>query len=541
MFSIVQYFRSFRLRFSTVVVSVILVGSIGAMYAYAQEPDGSSIDENVYTSAAFLPLVGAEGNADQVEPTMESEEEIVEPDVLTATAGTPTPCPSCLKIFVDLPYNVGVPSSHIDTPVDYVNLGSSVRGYMGAHTMYRLDGIDAVSTTFVPTPAIGPSSGNSFDNCGAWITSAEKTGSQIRTWYHAERDCNTDNWQKSVGYAVSSDNGVTFTKPANNQIIRPAPNVAHEGDHGVIQSGDYYYMYLLQAVSSTSGWNTIVARASVASGGTPGNWTKYYNGSFSQPGLGGNASPLPVVGLRPMVYNNQHVVLFWEQIGGLMVKFGNIPVGPFVQLSDPLILLENVDWTRYNPPYPPTELVMYSGGNALNGGQNVGNFFVMNQVYVPPGEGFDSRYLLRRNVWFENHLTPQPFTVRIRLGRYWNANKTDYWETTAYPPGYGHVEKDLGTLLTRKPAAFSMRLLYDCYISFWDDHMVSANSDCEGATRLRQLGWVFTSPPAGYQTIPLWRCWNASNLDHYLHDSGTCPHNGQPAEGFMGYSLKFGQ
>jgi len=66
----------------------------------------------------------------------------------------------------------------------------------------------------------------------------------------------------------------------------PSRQALGAGNPSAIIANGYIYVYYVD-------WNTsypdaiYVARAPVSSDGAPGSWEKYYNGSFSQPGLGG--------------------------------------------------------------------------------------------------------------------------------------------------------------------------------------------------------------------------------------------------------------
>ena len=68
----------------------------------------------------------------------------------------------------------------------------------------------------LPAPSAGPSS---FDKCGAWLNSTWRGASIVRGWYHSE-SCDGPA-RKSVAYAESHDEGLTFTKPGYpaNQVI----------------------------------------------------------------------------------------------------------------------------------------------------------------------------------------------------------------------------------------------------------------------------------------------------------------------------------
>jgi hypothetical protein len=134
--------------------------------------------------------------------------------------------------------------------------------------------------------------------------------------------------------------------------------------------------------------------------------------------------------------------------------------------------------------------------------------------------------------------TPQPYNVRLRLARYYNTAATDYWETTALPrteTGFGYAEKDIGELLTRAISGYDLVQLDDCYIPSWNDHMVGVNGQCgNNAIKLRTLGWVFVYQQPN--TKPIYRCFNSSNLDHFISDDLACEGKGS-LEWRVGYIL----
>jgi uncharacterized protein (TIGR03437 family) len=125
--------------------------------------------------------------------------------------------------------------------------------------------------------------------------------------YHAENHCPGGVWQMpfyaTVGFARSSDNGKTWPAPESGalggpsryavvQSPDPPPTVPHPalGDAAPSAfvdksaSGDYY-LYVTYAYFSSSGQAVRVARAKL--GADPLTFMKWYNGSFSQPGIGG--------------------------------------------------------------------------------------------------------------------------------------------------------------------------------------------------------------------------------------------------------------
>ena len=117
----------------------------------------------------------------------------------------------------------------------------------------------------------------------------------------------------TVGFARSSDNGKTWPAPESGvlggpsryavlQSSDPPPTVPHPalGDAApsalVYKSVDgNYYLYVTYAYFSSSGQAVRVARAKL--GADPLTFLKWYNGSFSQPGIGGlDSAVMPSTG-----------------------------------------------------------------------------------------------------------------------------------------------------------------------------------------------------------------------------------------------------
>jgi len=107
----------------------------------------------------------------------------------------------------------------------------------------------------------------------------------------------------SVALAVSKDNGMTFTKMG--PILTGVPEDPNwtgyaqgnaEGSVTTDPSGKWLYFYYTDhsRADPASGQNrsviTCLARSRVDDGGRPGTWKKYFDGEFSEPGLGGKDS-----------------------------------------------------------------------------------------------------------------------------------------------------------------------------------------------------------------------------------------------------------
>lgn len=123
---------------------------------------------------------------------------------------------------------------------------------------------------------------------------------------HTERGVSGGVWS-SLAMARSTDGGSTWTDLG--EIITPrlpitsVPSVAQSVDVGggsYVVVGDYFYVYFADRLDGNVSTLLSVARAKVsdviaaARRSTPTKvaWSKYYNGSWTQPGLGGLSSPL---------------------------------------------------------------------------------------------------------------------------------------------------------------------------------------------------------------------------------------------------------
>lgn len=110
---------------------------------------------------------------------------------------------------------------------------------------------------------------------------------------------------RSIGLAESDDDGYTWVK--KGQIIKSAKPkewaaIPQQGGRGIglpgglaDTSGKHFYIYYTDLSTSQApyGGQINVARCSLNDGPPlPGNWKKYYNGAFAEPGLGGRETPI---------------------------------------------------------------------------------------------------------------------------------------------------------------------------------------------------------------------------------------------------------
>lgn len=119
------------------------------------------------------------------------------------------------------------------------------------------------------------------------------------------------------------------------------------------------------------------------------------------------------------------------------------------------------------------------------------------------------------------------------LQRYFNATSATHWVTTG-PTSAGYAyEFGVGYL---KPGGGAGTLaLYSC-LAGAEDHFVSTDPACEGTTSLGRIGYSYAAPPAGRDSVPIFRCIVAGRPDHFVTNDPGC--EGQPKEFALGYALR---
>jgi hypothetical protein len=243
---------------------------------------------------------------------------------------------------------------------------------------------------------------SAYDNGGIWLHSVfRKSGKNLVGFFAAEdqyccpRDPHQVAW-RSMGVASSADNGATWQSPA--QILTAAearPTLAQEhiwggdGDGSAIWDAEhcrwmifYQHEYLTAAISTDPE-------------GKPGTWFKYYNGAFTEPGLGGKDSPLAgldaVHGGNPSVHFNSYLGKW------VMVYHGWDPQVSYITSSTDLLIWDKPRFLvdSANPPgrgWYPTII----GETDLRAGQKA-------NLYYTDMDRFDGRHFMHRSITFTRH------------------------------------------------------------------------------------------------------------------------------------------
>jgi hypothetical protein len=173
---------------------------------------------------------------------------------------------------------------------------------------YLLEGPDMASLHLVKK-VLAPGEKGSFDNGYAGIYGVYCGGAKNRVLaiYHAEDHEGMKRFENgvpgffaSIALATSTDGGATFTK--GGQIITGSlPKGANDrldqgcGEPSLVadKSGRYLYcFYTDHSRVDKRGVQICLARSPLSGNGKPGTWKKYFDGGFTEPGLGGKDTPV---------------------------------------------------------------------------------------------------------------------------------------------------------------------------------------------------------------------------------------------------------
>lgn len=229
-------------------------------------------------------------------------------------------------------------------------------------------------------------------------------GSDLRTialWTSTDEGAN---WSYQ-GVSVSIDD--QYAVPGNLQSTWPKNGGA--GDHKLIVSPDRQYLYLLYtnftydnpAVNSNYvAENMAVARASLDSNGVPGPFYKYYNGSFSQPGVGGHEtwvmgpSTAQNIDITIPVKANQKVFFIVDADGDASYDstYWNptIDYRPVTQThhSNTEFNTSNIRWSYYAATSSGYQSMLWNGTDQK--WQINGTYCFVNDTLMHPDAGYDS-------------------------------------------------------------------------------------------------------------------------------------------------------
>ena len=313
-----------------------------------------------------------------------------------------------------------------DGNINVLEISSSYYAFWGMYRNYRSISNSPLLQNHIgqlnPTVSVfggrQPDNGssNGFNDGGMWLIGVkELDDGRLAGFFHAESHWyprSTNGWlaYKSLGVAYSSDNGLTWGTPelilkhSNN---KPAsPEWSGLGDGCVIYNhlNNKYYTYYTPVSGSVS---LSMAVSSNPNGGA-GTWSKWYNGSFSQPGIGGLETPIAELsnnpGANPSVHWNTYLNKF------IMVWHG---------WNEKLYISASIDGEVWETPQllldegAKTWYPVIVGSSSTVGGQTVTLYYGNN--FQPDGR----RTLSYRTITFNNGIDIVPTTSQLLPnGRY---------------------------------------------------------------------------------------------------------------------------
>jgi hypothetical protein len=451
-----------------------------------------------------------------------------------------------MKVRVGTPLVARGPAPNIaDAAFTEIQLPNGrFRGFTAAGTTFAIDGAHPYDMGGTAATVLKPGPAGSPDSCGQWIVHVELEGKTLYGWVHNETACNYAKGGQThamMTFAVSTNYGLTWK--VLGPIIRgtgPPAAGKETGDScatAVRGHDGYYYAYCVHnGGHSWDGGYGFVARAPAADAG-PGKWKKYFNGSWSQPGVDGKASPFSG-GVAYWTTTNQTVGINWVKGGlGLTAASDYLHFAPV--FSQPLMLTETGDWSRKNG----LELISYADLiDAHTGLNQISDHWLMAYMYLNPDEDFGKRYLIFRPVDISWSRAPGEPQVGEMLTHWYNAAQHDHWATTAPVPGNYTAYKlvaQLGYMMTAADPTRASVELEECISQRpgHADHILTEKGTCEKQKykRLRSAGFVFSAVQPGTQ--PLYRCYSDPEKSHFAANRDDCNGMGK-REALLGYDLR---
>jgi hypothetical protein len=266
---------------------------------------------------------------------------------------------------------------------------------------------------------------------------------------------------------------------------------------------------------------------------------KFFEGSWEQPGLGGQATRLMSgsgVSAARWTTTGQTVLTGWVHGGlGLFLSSDHTTLSP---LPAPLLSVDPGEWKRP----APSELIFYPVIlDATTGANQLANSWMLVYAYMQPNEGGSQKYLVFRDVTVSTSDSPVSAQVGVLLARWYNPTLHDRWSTTAAVPGNDDtykLEARSGYLMTAAPTGKPSTELEDCVSDRpgHPDHLLAQKGICEAQAyqRLRTAGWVYAQQAANTQ--PLYQCYSDTEHSHFAANRPDCDGKGR-METLLGYDL----
>lgn len=451
-------------------------------------------------------------------------------------------CVECLQVRVGPPVVVRGPyPDELDAAFTALKLSDgSFRGFSANGSTYAIDGPTLWDMRGERQEVLQPGAPGSLSDCGRWLTSVTRSGDTVLGLVHQERICDygpEGHTDKSMAIASSSDDGLTWTDMGTIITGTDSPQpigITGEGDCTMVDGLDgYLYAYCLR----NSDWQTIVARAPASD---PTDWRKYYEGAWSEPGLGGKATAIGFVGTGTGYLLEQGLVAAvatdpW--FGGLRLSLSKDKVS-FVDLEEPLLTIDGSDWNRP----ANTDLIAYATIlDPDNGSNAVNRRFLLTYIYVPAGKGFESRYLVHHEVSLSVEDKPPAVQAGMALTR-WSDPEGEFYVTSTGPLTGDRLSYRRDTIvahmLTRAPEGVASVKFAECSSDKPGhlDQVLAEDGSCEaeGYVRERTAGWLYSAEQPG--AVPVYRCYGEEAQTHFASSAPDCEGRGV-MEFLLGYGL----
>lgn len=451
-------------------------------------------------------------------------------------------CIECLQVRVGPPVVVRGPfPDELDAPFSALQLkDGSFRGFSANGSTYAIKGASLWDLNGPRREVLHAGEPGQESECGRWLTSVVRSGDAVLGFVHQESICDygpQGQTDKTMAIARSIDDGLTWT--GLGTVITgpdsPQPGTTSgEGDCTMVDGMDgYLYGYCLR----NSDWQTIVARARATE---PTVWHKFYQGNWNEPGLDGEATAIGFLG-PGAGYLLQHgriaTVTNDPWFGGLRLSFSADKTS-FVDLDEPLIAVDGSDWLR---PADSDLIAYVTIMNPENGSNAVNDRFLLSYVYIPPGKGFESRYLVHREMTLSMEERPIPVQSGVALTR-WSDPAHETYVTSTGPLtgerlGYRR-DSIVAYMLTRAPEDAASIKIAECSKNASEqlDQVLAEDGDCDngGYVRERTAGWLYLDEQP--DTVPVYRCTSEGAQTHFASNQPDCEGLGT-MEFRLGYGL----
>lgn len=441
-------------------------------------------------------------------------------------------CVECFELRVGPPIVVRGPfPDELDAPFAALRLkDGSYRGFSANGSTYAIESDSLLDMGGPRREVLQAGEPGEESECGRWLTSVARSGEELLGLVHQESICDygpMGQTDKTMAIAISSDDGLTWTDLGTVITGPDAPQpgtTSGEGDCTMIDGTDgYLYAYCLR----TSDWQTIVARANP---GAPTEWHKFYDGRWDEPGLDGQATAIGFLGPGAGYLRAHGAVATLTNdpwFGGLRLSLSQDKT-TFFDIEEPLIPVDGSDWDRP----AATDLIAYiTVLNPEDGSNIVDDDFLLSYVYVPPGEGFESRYLVHHKVTVSFQDEPLATQAGLALTRWIEPELGTYITSTGPLTGDRQTyQRDdiVAYVLTSAPEGMDSIKLAECSLDRSGnlDHMLAEDGICAdaGYARERVAGWLYAE--AQPDTVPVYLCVNAQTQSHFASSAIDCEERG---------------